>query len=199
MLPNNIHFPEAATVTSRLGRRFHVKQRLSILSLSAATAAFSTSPLPDLLLVLPAANLVGDLLSTCVCSSWSVSRLWFGFSSVQSSRSVTSDSLRLHESKHTRPPCPSPTPRVHSNSCPSSRWCHPAISSSGVPFSPCPQSLPASGSFPMIQLFAWGGQSIGLAWWYFWWFASAALPPDLSSIYSLQLSTSLGTSQPSVT
>lgn len=75
MLPNNIHFPEAATVTSRLGRRFHVKQRLSILSLSAATAAFSTSPLPDLLLVLPAANLVGDLLSTCVCSSWSVSRL----------------------------------------------------------------------------------------------------------------------------
>ena len=199
MLSNNIHFPEAATVTSRLGRRFHVKQRLSILSLSAATAAFSTSPLPDLLLVLPAANLVGDLLSTCVCSSWSVSRLWFGFSSVQSSRSVTSDSLRLHESKHTRPPCPSPTPRVHSNSCPSSRWCHPAISSSGVPFSPCPQSHPASGSFPMIQLFAWGGQSIGLAWWYFWWFASAALPPDLSSIYSLQLSTSPGTSQPSVT
>ena len=82
------------------------------------------------------------------------------FSSVQFSRSVMSDSLRPHELQHTRPPCPSPTPRVHSNSCPSSRWCHPAISSSVVPFSSCPQSLPASGSFPMSQLFAWGGQSI---------------------------------------
>ena len=73
-----------------------------------------------------------------------------------------SDSLRLHESQHARPPCPSPTPGVHPNSCPSSRWCHPAISSSVVPFS-CPQSLPASGSFPVSQLFAWGGQSIGVS------------------------------------
>ena len=81
------------------------------------------------------------------------------FSSVQFSRSVVSDSLRPHESQHTRPPCPSPTPRVHPDSCPSSQWCHPAISSSVVPFSLCPQSLPASGSFPMSQLFAWGGQS----------------------------------------
>jgi len=81
------------------------------------------------------------------------------FSSVQFSCSVVSDSLRLHESQHARPPCPSPTPRVHSNPCPSSRWCHPAISSSVVPFSSCPQSLPASESFPMSQLFAWGGQS----------------------------------------
>ena len=64
-----------------------------------------------------------------------------------------------HESQHARPPCPSPTPRVYSNSCPSSRWCHPTISSSVVPFSSCPQSLPASGSFPMSQLFSWGGQS----------------------------------------
>ena len=72
-----------------------------------------------------------------------------------------SDSLRPHESQHTRPPCPSPTPRVYSNPRPSSRWCHPAISSFVVPFSSCPQSLPASGSFPMSQLFAWGGQSIG--------------------------------------
>ena len=72
-----------------------------------------------------------------------------------------SDSLRPHESQHTRPPCPSPSPRVHSDSRPSSRWCHPAISSSVVPFSSCPQSLPASGSFPMSQLFAWGGQSTG--------------------------------------
>ena len=68
--------------------------------------------------------------------------------------------LRSHESQHARPPCPSPTPRVYSNSCPSSQWCHPVISSSVVPFSSCPQSLPASGSFPMSQLFAWGGQSI---------------------------------------
>ena len=73
------------------------------------------------------------------------------------------DSLRPHESQHTRPPCPSPTPGVYSNSCPSSRWCHPAISSSVVPFSSCPQSLPASVSFPMSQLFAWGGQSVGVS------------------------------------
>ena len=85
------------------------------------------------------------------------------FSSVQFSRSVVSDSLRPHESQHTRPPCPSPTPRVHPNSCPSSRWCHPAISSSVVPFSSCPQSLPASESFPMSQLFTWGGQRIGVS------------------------------------
>ena len=83
--------------------------------------------------------------------------------SVQFSRSVVSDSLWPHESQHARPPCPSPTPGVYSNSCPWSQWCHPAISSSVVPFSSCPQSLPASGSFPMSQLFAWGGQSIGIS------------------------------------
>ena len=71
--------------------------------------------------------------------------------------------LRPHELQHTRPPCPSPSPGVHSNSCSSSRWCHPAISSSVVPFSSCPQSLPASESFPMSQLFASGGQSIGVS------------------------------------
>ena len=71
--------------------------------------------------------------------------------------------LQPHESQHSRPPCPSPTPRVHSNSCPSSRWCHPTISSSVVPFSFCPQSLPASESFPMSWLFTWGGQSIGVS------------------------------------
>ena len=85
------------------------------------------------------------------------------FSSVQFSSSVVSDSLRPHESQHTRPPCPSPTPGAYSNSCPSSRWCHPAISPFVVPFSSCPQSLPASGSFPMSQLFGWGGQSIGIS------------------------------------
>ena len=74
-----------------------------------------------------------------------------------------SDSLQPHELHHTRSPCPSPTPRVHSNSCPSSRWCHRAIASSVVPFSSCPQSLPASESFPMSQLFAWGGQSTGVS------------------------------------
>ena len=85
------------------------------------------------------------------------------FSSVQFSHSVVSDSLQPHELQHARPPCPSPTPRVHSDSSPSSQWCHPAISSSGVPFSSCPQSLPASESFLMSQLFIWGGQSIGVS------------------------------------
>ena len=83
--------------------------------------------------------------------------------SVQFSRSVVSDSLRPHESEHTRPPCPSPTPGVHSDSRPSSQWCYPAISSSVVPFSSCPQCLPASESFPVSQLFAWGGQSTGVS------------------------------------
>ena len=81
-------------------------------------------------------------------------------SSVQFSCSVVSNCLWPHESQHAIPPCPSPTPRAYSNSCPLSRWCHPAISSSVIPFSSCPQSLPASGSFPMSQLFASGGQSI---------------------------------------
>ena len=84
-------------------------------------------------------------------------------SSVQFSCSVVSDSLRPHELQHARPPCPSPVPGVYSNSCPSSQWCHPAISSSLIPFSSCPQSLRASGSFPLSQLFAWGGQSIGVS------------------------------------
>ena len=80
----------------------------------------------------------------------------------QFSRSVVSDCLRPHELQHATPPCPSPTPRVHSDSRPQSQWCHPAISSSVVPFSSCPQSLPASESFPMSQLFAWGGQGTGV-------------------------------------
>ena len=87
----------------------------------------------------------------------------YQFSSVQFSRSVMSDSLRPHDSQHARPPCPSPTPGVHSDSRPLSQWCHPAISSSVVPFSSCPQSLPASESFLMSQLFAWGGQSTGVS------------------------------------
>ena len=86
------------------------------------------------------------------------------FGSVQFSRSVMLNSLRHHESQHARPPCPSPTPGVHPNPCPSSCWCHPAISSSVVPFSSWSQSLPAmGGSFLMSQLFTWGGQSIGVS------------------------------------
>ena len=82
---------------------------------------------------------------------------------VQFSHSVMSDSLRPHGLEHARLPCPSPTPGACSNSCPSSQWCHQTISSSVVPFSSCPQSLSASGSFPMSQLFTWGGQSIGVS------------------------------------
>ena len=81
----------------------------------------------------------------------------------QISCSVVSDSLRPHELQHARSPCPSPTPGVHSDSHPSSQWCHPVISSSVIPFSSCPQSLQASESFPMGQLFAWGGQSTGVS------------------------------------
>ena len=88
----------------------------------------------------------------------------------QFSCSVVSNSLRPHELQHARPPCPSPTPGVYSNSCPSSRWCHPVISPSVVPFSSCPQSFPASESFPMSQLFASGGQSTGV------WVSTSVLP-----------------------
>ena len=95
----------------------------------------------------------------------------------QFSRSVISDSLRPHELQHTRPPCPSPTPEVHSNSRPMSPWCHPAISSSVIPFSSYPQSLPASESFAMSQLFAWGGQSTGVS-------ASASFLPKKSQGWS---------------
>ena len=83
--------------------------------------------------------------------------------SVQFSRSVVYDLLGPHKSWHARPLCPSPAPRIYPNSCPSSRWCHPAISSSVAPFSSCPQSFPASGSFPMSQFFASGDQSIGVS------------------------------------
>ena len=93
------------------------------------------------------------------------------------SRSVVSDSSRPHESQHSRPPCPSLTPGVHLDSCPASQWSHPAISSSVVPFSSCPQSLPVSESFPMSQLFAWGGQSTGAS-------ASASFPPKKSQGWS---------------
>ena len=114
-------------------------------------------------------NLFGQQLH--MCANWNMT---FGPQCSQSvsqfSHSVVSNSLRPHELQHARPPCPSPTPEVYSNSCPSSRWWHPAISSSDIPFSSCPQSLPASGSFPKSKLFPLGGRSIGVS-------ASASLPP----------------------
>ena len=106
--------------------------------------------------VIPFSSCLQYSLSLCVLSS-------VQFSSVQFSHSVVSDSLWPHELQHARPPCPSLTPGVHSDSRPSSWWCHPAISSSVVPFSSCPQSLPASESFSMSQLFAWSGQSTGVS------------------------------------
>ena len=94
---------------------------------------------------------------------WSVLGINLARLSVQFSCSVVSDSLQPHGPQHTRPPCPSWTPGVYSNACPLGRWCHPTISSPVVPFSSCPQSFPASGSFPMSQFFASGGQSIGVS------------------------------------
>ena len=102
------------------------------------------------------------LMKFLFLSNWSIIII-FNISSVQFSHSVMSDTLWPHESQHAGPPCPSQTPWVHSKSCPLSWWCHPAISPSVIPFSSCPQSLPASESFPMSQLFAWGGQSNGVS------------------------------------
>ena len=103
------------------------------------------------------------------------------FSSVQFSRSVLSDSLRPHGLQHARPPCPSPTPRVYSDSCPLSWWYRPTISSSVVPFSSCLQSFPASGSFPVSGFIASGGQSIGVS-------ASASvLPMNIQHWFPLEL------------
>ena len=100
---------------------------------------------------------------------------------MQFSRSVVSDPLQPHGLQHTRPPCPSPTPGAYSNSCPLSQWCHPTISSSVVHFSSCLQSFPASGSFPVSQFFAWGGQSIGVS-------ASASvLPMNIQGWFPLGL------------
>ena len=120
-------------------------------------------------------SLLGDVshrcIPACVHGDWAESSHIIVMTKVSNhsnvhlcvSRSVVSDSLWPHDLQHARPPCPSPTPGVHSDSCPSSRWCHPAISSSVVPFSSCPQSLPAPESFPMSQHFTWGGQSTGIS------------------------------------
>jgi len=118
------------------------------------------------------------MLLIIMAENWSRNRTK-SLSSVQFSCSVVSNSLRPHESQHTRPPCPSPTPRVHPNPCPSSQWCHPTISSSVIPLSSCPQSFPACGSFQMSQLFASGGQSTGVS-------ASASvLPMNIQDCFPL--------------
>ena len=119
------------------------------------------------------------------CWSWSSNTLatWWEvqFSSVHFSHSVVSDSLRPHRLQDARLPCPSPTPRAYSSSCPLNRWCHPTISSSVIPFSSCPQSFPASGYFPLSQFFASGGQSIGAS-------ASASvLPMNIQEWFPLGL------------
>ena len=110
------------------------------------------------------------LLSPDIHTANSLMSFKYLLSSVQFSHSVMSDSLRPREPQHTRPPCPSPTPRVHPNPCPLCRWCHSTISSSVVPFSSCPPSFLASGSFPVSQLFTSGGQSIGVS-------PSTSVPP----------------------
>ena len=125
------------------------------------------------LVCMPGVFLSVCLLAFCLFVCFFVSTVTHCLDSVQFSRSVVSDSLQPHESQHARPPCPSPTAWVHSDSSPLSQWCHPAISSSVVPFSSCPQSPPTSESFPMSQLFAWGGQSTGVS-------ASASFPPKKS-------------------
>ena len=102
-------------------------------------------------------------IDKCWCGDSRFLLLYLSVQFSQFSHSVVSNSLQPHELQHARPPCSSLSPGVHSDSCPSSPWCHPAISSSVVPFSSCPQSLPASEFFPMSQLFAWGGQSTGVS------------------------------------
>ena len=101
------------------------------------------------------------LLGLIIHSAFIYVLIYIQFSSVTQSCPTLFDPM--NRSQHARPPCPSPTPGVHPNSRPSGRWCHPAISSSVIPFSSCPQSLPASESFPISQLFAWGGQSTGVS------------------------------------
>ena len=115
-----------------------------------------------------------DLLQNFAKFSWQISQSFLS-SSVQFSHSVMSDSLWPHQSQHTRPPCPSPTFGVYPNSCPLSQWCHSTISSSVVPFSPCPQSFPASGSFPMSQ--------------HFWYYLVHSLTCLLSISYEFNVNT----------
>ena len=118
----------------------------------------------------PPGSSVHGILQARILEWVAISFSTSGVSQFSSIQLLSPDSLWPHEPQHTRPPCPSPIPGVHPNPCPSSRWCHPTISSSVVPFSSCPQSFPASGSFQMSQLFASGGQRSGVS-------ASASVPP----------------------
>ena len=112
---------------------------------------------------LPDSEIEPTSLTSPVLADFTPSGTWEALKSVQFSRSVVSDTLWLYGLQHAKPPCPSPTTEVYSVSCLLSRWCHPTISSSVVPFSSCPQSFLASGSFPMSQFFALGGQSTGVS------------------------------------
>ena len=118
--------------------------------------------------------------SNCAWSKTCPWTSWFQFSSVQFSHSLMSDSLWPHEPQHARPPCPSPTPRVYPNSCPSSPWCHSTISSSVIPFFSCLQSFPASGAFQLSQLFTSGGQNIGVS------ASTSVLPNEHSGLISFR-------------
>ena len=125
----------------------------------------------------PLHNSINYLFKSLITNYAYLFKYW-EFSSVQFSHSVMSDSLWPHEPQHARPPCPSPTPRVHPNPCLSSQWCHPTTLSSVIPFSSCPQSFPTSGSFQMNQLFTSGGQDIGVS-------ASASVFPMNTQDWSL--------------
>ena len=128
------------------------------------------------------ADLVSQVLSTyfSLIFTWYILIYIFTFNFSQFSSSVISDSLRPHWLQHARLPCPSPTPRTYSNSCPLSQWCHPTISSSVVPFSSLLQSFPASGSFQMSQLFTWGGQRIEVS------ALASALPMNIQDWFPLR-------------
>ena len=133
---------------------FIVCSPATLASLHHLNTSCSFSALSQFLLILLTSNFLRKMLHCpFVLDNASFSVFSWHLGSVHFSCSVMSDSLRPHELQHARPPCPSPTPGVHPNGCASSRWCPPAISSSVVPFSSCPQSLPASESFPMGQLF----------------------------------------------
>ena len=145
------------TCTEVYSSSFHNWQKLKIIQMSINRLMHKLCYIHEMKIYL-----------TIKVNYWYIQEKWMNligiqFSSVQFSLSVMSNSLQPHELQHIRPPYSSPTPGVYQNPCPLSRWCHPTISSSVIPFSSCPQSLPASGSFPMSQLITWGGQSIGVS------------------------------------
>ena len=131
-------------------RKLYLKKKLPLITFASIWTLLSSFP----------CMCISTEKRVCIQNSY----IWVpALGSVQFSGSVISDFLQPHELQHARPPCPSPNPGLYPNSCASSQWCHPAISSSVIPLSSCPQSLPASGSFPVNQLFAWGGQSTGVS------------------------------------